>query len=118
MEGCDEIMCNSVITVLGTEQAPASATILLFILYVFASMMMVLMMIRKLKVLPSNSWLPLSSFLAIYPQTPNQASLTYHKLACTCFIIGMNSKFCSASKATVIETKASCAPGIPRAQQY
>ena len=48
----------------------------------------------------------------------NQASLTSHKAACACFIIGMNSKFCSASKATVIETKASCASGITRARQY
>ena len=60
----------------------------------------------------------LSSFLTIYPQTPNQASLTYHKAACACFIIGMNSKLCSASKATVIETKASCASGTTRARQY
>lgn len=59
MGGCDEVICERVITVLGTEEAQTAATILLFILKVFVSMTMMLTMVRKLTVLPSNSWLPL-----------------------------------------------------------
>lgn len=55
MGGCDEVICERVITVLGTEEAQTAATILLFILKVFVSMTMMLTMVRKLTVLPSNS---------------------------------------------------------------
>ena len=55
MGGCDEVIGESAITVLGTEEAQTAATILLFILKVFVSMMMMLTMVRKLTVLPSNS---------------------------------------------------------------
>ena len=53
--GCEEVICESVITVLGTEEAQTATAILLFILKVFVSMMMMLTMVRKLTVLPSNS---------------------------------------------------------------
>ena len=55
MGGCDEVIGESAITVLGTEEAQTAATILLFILKVFVSMTMILTMVRKLTVLPSNS---------------------------------------------------------------
>lgn len=55
MGGCGEVTCKSVVTVLGTEQAQTASTLLLFIVYVFACMMMIMTIIRKLTVLPSNS---------------------------------------------------------------
>ena len=55
MGGCDEVACKSVTTALGTEQAQTASTLLLFIVCVFACMMMMMTVIRKLTVLRSNS---------------------------------------------------------------